>query len=65
MLLSNHVMNFFIVRKLVGLVQTMYDYTNTVAAIVCKCFNERSLSEFKFYAYIVGMKSKIIPFELN
>ena len=65
MLLSNHVMNFFIVRKLVGLVQTMYDYTNTVAVIVRKCFNEGSLSEFKFYAYIVAMKCKIIPSELN
>ena len=57
-------MSFFIVRKLIGLVQTIYDYTNT-AAIVHKCFNERSLSEFKFDVYIVGMKSKIIPFELN
>ena len=46
-LLSNHVMKFFIVRKLVGLVQTMYDYTNT-AAIVHKCFNEKSSSEFRF-----------------
>ena len=64
MLLNDHVMNFFIVRKLVGLVQTMYDYTNA-AAIVHKCFNERSLSEFKFYAYIVGMEWKLTPSELN
>ena len=64
-LLSNHVMNFFIVRKLVGLVQTMYDYANAVAAIVRKCFNERSLSEYKFYACIVGMKWKITLSELN
>ena len=65
MLLNDHVMNFFIVRKLVGLVQIMYHYTNIVAAVVRKCFNERSFSEFKFYAYIVGMKSKITPSELN
>ena len=58
-------MNIFIVRKLVGPVQTVYDYINTVAAIVRKCFNERSLSKFKFYAYIVGMKWKLTPSELN
>ena len=58
-------MNFFIVKKLVGPVQTVYDYTNTMAAIVRKCFNESSLSEFKFYVYIAGMKSKITPYELN
>ena len=57
-------MNFFIARKLVGLVQTVYDYTNTTA-FVRKCFNERSLSEFKFYAYIIGMKWKITRSELN
>ena len=43
----------------------MYDYTNTVAGIVRKCFNEKSLSEFKFYIYIVGMKWKMTPSELN
>ena len=58
-------MNFFIIRKLVGLVQTMYDYTNTVAATVRKCFNESSLFEFKFYVCIVSMKWKIAPSELN
>ena len=58
-------MNFFIVRKLVAFVQTMYDYTNTVAAIVRKYFNERSLSELKFYTHIVSMKSKITSSELN
>ena len=58
-------MNFFIVRKLVAFVQTMYDYTNMVAAIVRKYFNERSLSELKFYTHIVSMKSKITSFELN
>ena len=58
-------MSFFIVRKLVGPIQTVYDYINIVAAIVRKCFKERSLSEFKFYAYIVGMKRKITPSELN
>ena len=57
-------MNFFILRKLVGLVQTMYDYTNTVT-IVRQYFSKRSLSEFKFYAYIVGVKSKITPSKLN
>ena len=65
MLLNDYVMNFFIVRKLVGLVQTMYDYTNTVAVIVRKCFNERSLPEFKFCVHIVGMKWKMTPSELN
>ena len=65
MLLNDHIMNFFIVRKLVGSVQTVYHYTNTVAAIVRKCFNEKNLSEFKFYVYIVDVKSKITPSELN
>ena len=58
-------MNFSIVRKLVGPVQTVYHYTNTVTGIVRKCFNERSLAEFKFYAHIVGMKWKMTPSELN
>ena len=44
-------MNFFIVSKLgqvfAGLVQVLYDHTNTVA-IMRKCFSERSSSELGF-----------------